>query len=63
MNIASIIAELKAEHARLGKAIQVLSGIHGNRMPGKRTLSAAAKARIAAAQKLRWRKWKAEKSA
>ena len=63
MNLASIVAELKSERDRLDKAIQALSGLGGTsrNSTGKRTLSAAARARIAQAQRERWRKFKAAK--
>jgi hypothetical protein len=63
MNIASIIVQLKSERDRLDKAIAALSGLGGTgrNSTGKRTLSAAARARIAQAQRERWRKVKAAK--
>jgi hypothetical protein len=48
----------------LDKAIEALSGLAGisNNGGGKRRLSAAARARIAAAQRARWAKFKAKKA-
>lgn len=71
-NIATVVAqlhqkrqELKTELRRLDQAIQVLSGLGGTSRArgGKRRLSAAARARIAAAQRARWAKWKKAKKA
>ena len=64
MDIASILAQLKLERDRLDKAIAALSGLGGTgRASGrKRVLSSAARARIAAAQRARWKKWKAKKA-
>lgn len=62
MNIASVVAQLKSERDRLDKAIAALTGGGTGRVSGrKRVLSAAARARIAAAQRERWRKAKAAK--
>lgn len=63
MNIASIVAELKSERDRLDKAISALTGLNGTgrNSTGKRTLSAAARERIAQAQRERWKKFKAAK--
>lgn len=63
MNIASIVAQLKSERDRLDQAIEALSGLAGTaRVSGhKRVLSAAARARIAQAQRERWKKFKAAK--
>jgi hypothetical protein len=63
MNIASIVAQLKSERDRLDKAIEALSGLGGTGRAsgGKRVLSAAARARIAQAQRERWKKFKAAK--
>jgi hypothetical protein len=53
---------LAKELGRLDQAISVLSGLGkgGGRRGGKRRLSAAARKRIADAQKARWAKWKAK---
>jgi len=54
---------LKKERDKLDRAIAALSGISGkgSATRGKRKLSAAARARIAAAQRARWAKFKAKK--
>jgi hypothetical protein len=64
MNLASIVAELKSERDRLDKAIAALSGLDGTGggIRHKRTLSAAARARISQAQRERWKKFKAAKT-
>jgi hypothetical protein len=56
-----IIAQLKAERDKaaqqvnaLDTAIRVLSGLNSSGSRGRRTMSAAARARISAAQKARW---------
>lgn len=66
--LGAILAELKTERARLDRAIEALSGVAGaagknNNRRGRRKLSAAARQRIAAAQKASWAKFKAKKSA
>ncbi len=71
-----ILAALKQEEARLDKqltgiraAIAALNGRHSgesgvrkNRDGGKRTLSAAARAKISRAAKQRWAKFRAQKA-
>lgn len=60
-NLAAVLAALKAEREKLNKAIAALSGVNGR--PGRRrTMSAAARERIAAAQRARWAKFKAKKA-
>ena len=64
-DLRAVVEQLKAERTKLDKAITALSGLDGssNRaVRGKRKLSAAARARIAAAQRARWAKFKAKKS-
>jgi hypothetical protein len=66
-DLGAVLAELKAERAKLDRAIEALSGVAGaagknNSRGGRRQLSAAARQRIAAAQKARWAKFKAKKS-
>ena len=58
-----IVAQLKAERAKLDRAIEALSGVAGRSggRGGTRKLSAAARERIAAAQRARWVKFKAKK--
>jgi hypothetical protein len=57
-NLDDIIQQLQAERGRIDAAIKVLQGIGAG--PGKqgkrRTMSAAGRARIAAAQRARWAK-------
>ena len=61
-DLSAIVAQLKAERAKLDKAIEALSGVDGSGGGrGTRRLSAAARARIAAAQRARWAKFKAKK--
>lgn len=63
-DLGAVLAQLKAERAKLDKAIAVLSGLDGRSSGargGRRKLSAAARARIAAAQRARWAKLKAKK--
>lgn len=68
-NLSKTVNELRSERNRVAKeldrldeAISVLSGLGhgGGRRGGKRRLSAAARKRIADAQKARWAKWKAK---
>ena len=63
-DLGAVLAQLKVERAKLDKAIQALSGLAGKSSGGggKRKLSAAARARIAAAQRARWAKFKAKKA-
>jgi len=64
-DLGAVLEQLKAERAKLDKAIEVLSGLAGKSSGGggtKRRLSAAARARIAAAQRARWAKFKAKKA-
>ena len=66
--VASVLKELhKQKHAkqaelnRLDEAIAIirrLGGLAPGRVTSKRTLSAAARRRIIAAQKARWAKWR-----
>lgn len=61
-DLGAIVVQLKAERARLDKAIEALSGVSGKPGGGgTRKLSAAARARIAAAQRARWAKFKVKK--
>ena len=64
MTLDAVLEQLKAERAKLDRAIAALSG--GRSSSGrrnKRTMSPAARRRIAAAQRARWAKWKAKKDA
>jgi hypothetical protein len=63
-NLAGVLKELKLEHGRLEQAIEVIGKLVGrNGTAGrkvsvrpKRTLSVAARRKIAAAQRARWAK-------
>jgi len=65
--LTGAIVELKQERARLDSAISALESLNRNRPTTKasstvrRTLSLAARRRIAAAQKARWAKWRKTK--
>jgi len=63
VDLGAVLAQLKAERAKLDKAIEALSGVAGKSSGGRGThrLSAAARERIAAAQSARWAKFKAKK--
>ena len=64
-DLGAIVAQLKAERTKLHKAIEALSDVAGNSGGGgrgTRRLSAAARARIAAAQRARWAKFNAKKA-
>jgi len=63
-DLRAVVEQLKKERDRLDKAIEALSGIVGKSGGGRgrRVLSAAARARIAAAQRARWAKVKTRKS-
>jgi hypothetical protein len=54
MGLESIKQEIKKEIDKLNHALRVLSGV--GRRQGRRKMSAAGRARIAAAQRKRWRK-------
>jgi len=62
-DLRAVVVQLKKERDKLDKAIEVLSGITGTSGGGggRRKLSAAARERIAAAQRARWAKFKAKK--
>lgn len=59
-DLSAVVAQLKKERDKLDRAIAALSGIGGGGR-GPRRLSAAARERIAAAQRKRWAKFKAKK--
>lgn len=65
-NLAGVLKELQQERSRLDDAIrvigQLISGNHTGAKSTKRTLSAAARQRIAAAQRARWAKAKGAKA-
>ena len=67
-NVTAAIRQLQAERSRLTRQLErinkALAALGGKAMRGKRRLSTAALARIRAAQKARWAKWrKAQKKA
>ena len=59
-NLSTVVMQLKAERAKLDRAMPALNGSTTRNGPCKRKLSAAARKRIAAAQRARWAKYKAE---
>lgn len=62
-DLSAVVVQLKQERDKLDRAIGVLSGLNDNsagRGP-TRKLSAAAREKIAAAQRKRWAKFKAKK--
>lgn len=62
-DLSAVIEQLKAERSKLDRAIEALSGVAGHSSRGgRRKLSASARARIAAAQRARWAKFKAKKA-
>jgi hypothetical protein len=63
-DLGAVLAQLKQERAKLDRAIAALSGVVGDKAGrGKRTLSVAARKRIAAAQRARWAKVRPKKAA
>jgi hypothetical protein len=66
-DLGAVLALLKEERAKLDRAIEALSGVVGSKAGRgktvKRVLSAAARKRIADAQRARWAKYKAKKAA
>jgi hypothetical protein len=62
-NLNAIVKQLELERERIDYAIKALRGIGMNSIAPlkRRTMSAAARKRIAAAQKARWAKWKAKR--
>ena len=68
MNLASVVGQLKQERARAAKELQrldaalaALNGAKYGKRTGTHTMSAAARARITAAQRKRWAKFRAGK--
>src|SRR3954468_7353955 len=65
-DLGAVLAQLKVDRAKLDRAIAALSGVvEGDASKagrGKRSLSVAARKRIAAAQRARWAKFKAKKA-
>lgn len=65
-DLSAVLAQLKKERDKLDRAIAALSqgSTRGRRgSTGKRRLSAAARQRIANAQRARWAKFRAKKKA
>jgi len=64
-DLGAVLAQLKAERSKLDRAIEALSNVVGVKGGGggKRILSAAARKRIADAQRARWAKFKAKRAA
>lgn len=65
-DLSAVLAQLKKERDKLDRAIAALSGTGSGTDSGrrvKRRLSAAARKRIADAQRARWAKFKAKKAA
>ena len=61
-DLGAVVAQLKKERDKLDRAIAALNGVGGSRGGGvRRRLSAAARERIAAAQRARWTTVKAKK--
>jgi hypothetical protein len=65
-NLAAVLKELQQERSRLDEAIRVIGGLvtgnHTGATRAKRTLSAAGRERIAAAQRARWAKSRGAKA-
>jgi hypothetical protein len=66
-DLAGVLKELEQERARLDQAIRAIGGLVGGKGTGvrnakrpKRTLSIAARRKIAAAQRARWAKVRAK---
>lgn len=74
-NYSLVLLQLRRQREKLNQAISALESLSGGRQgqgrttlaatttqsgKRKRTMSVAARRRIAAAQKIRWAKWKAE---
>jgi hypothetical protein len=57
-SLDAVLVQLKQERDSLSKAISALESIAHNGTRTKRTMSVSARKRIAAAQRLRWAKWK-----
>jgi len=65
-NLQTTLRLLQQEQSRLATQLQTinraLAALNGRSKTGSRTLSAAARERIAAAQRSRWAKWKRAKA-
>jgi len=61
-DLGVVVVQLKKERDKIDRAIAALSGIgRSSSGGGRRKLSAAARVRIAAAQRARWATFKAKK--
>jgi hypothetical protein len=67
VDLGDVLKQLEQERTKLDKAIAALSGVVGRKSETgrgrKRTLSVAARKKIAAAQRARWAKVKAKRAA
>jgi hypothetical protein len=65
MQLSEILTELKKERDGLNQVIAALEGVKGKsfrgKSSGKRTISKAGRARIAAAQRARWAAFKTKR--
>jgi len=62
-DLGAVVAQLRQERSKLDRAIAALSGsTSSSGGGGRRRLSAAARERIAAAQRKRWAKFKKNKA-
>jgi hypothetical protein len=67
IDLGAVVAQLKRERDKLDRAIAALGGVGRGKWgssssAGRRNLSAAARKRIADAQRARWAKFKAKKA-
>lgn len=63
VDLGAVLKQLKHERDKLNRAIQALSGgTNSSGSNSRRKLSAAARERIAAAQRARWAKFKKNKA-
>jgi hypothetical protein len=61
-DISGLLKQLRHEQRRIGEAISILQNLNGAKgRTGRRTMSAAGRKRIAAAQRARWAKIRAGK--
>ena len=62
MGLENVIEEVRKEIVKLNHVLRVLTGVKQTKVkPARRKISAAGRARIAAAQRRRWAKIKARK--
>jgi hypothetical protein len=60
MNYKNVIRDIDGQIKQLEAARRALVGLNGGSGKGTRKMSAAGRRKIAAAQRLRWKKFKAE---